>query len=112
MHPLPLRPDKSPVRGTGSTGRQQIKGQPVVGEPAERPSCLMLHMCRGPSPAHFCSLVVQSLGSKLVDCDGLPVEFLSPLVPLNSSPNSPTRFPELHLMFGCRSLDLFSLAAG
>jgi hypothetical protein len=59
--------------------------------------------------AHVCSLVDGSVsespqGSRLIDSVGHPVEFLSPTPRASSpSPNSFTRFPELHLMFDCWS---------
>lgn len=60
----------SPVRRTGSTGRQQSQGKsstPVVRYLHEDQAVHLLHMCRGLGPALMCSsvLLVQSL-----DCPG------------------------------------------
>lgn len=46
--------------------------------------------------------LVDSRSCGFLDCSGS----------FNSTPGSSTRFPELHLMFDCRSLDLFLSAVG
>ena len=80
---------------------------------------LICYICaKGLGPACAHSLVGGSVserlqGSRLVDSVDLPVESLSfcPFRPLNLSPNSLVRLPELHLMSEYESLYLFALAA-
>ena len=57
------------------------------------------------------SISGSSQGSRLVDSVGFPVESLSSQVP-QSSPNSSTRLPKLHLMFGFGSQHLSQSAVG
>jgi hypothetical protein len=79
----------SPVKGGGSTGRQQSQGQPLfqlLGELHEDKAAHLLHMCRRPRSSPVYSLFGGSdcgrpPGSRSVDSDGLLVETLSPLEP-------------------------------
>lgn len=81
MYPLPL----NPVRGTGSTGRQQIEGQlllPLLPAPVVGPNCTSVTYIRGLGPALDHCLVGSSVSggpqeSRSVDSYGLPVESLS-----------------------------------
>jgi hypothetical protein len=110
---------RDPFRGAGFTCRQATGSgtapAAVVVRPARKPAYL-LHICKGPRYAHDHSLASDSVSrshqvSRLVDywflC-GVPVFFWS----LNPSPNCFLRLPELHLMFGSKSLNIVPLVGG
>ena len=127
-----MRVDKgSPTRRKGSKGSQQSQKQPrfqLLGDPYEDQAAYLLHMRRGPgfSPSSFggCEASVSSNEYRLVglhkpfraqvhcrcrsSCDILNLS--GSFNPSSLLPS--TRFPELPVMFGCGSLQLFPLASG
>ena len=76
-----IRPG-NPVRRTGSTDKQNIRGQSLLqllGETCEDQAAHLLHVCRGPGLAHVPFLIGPSVSgsfqwSRLFNTFDLPVE--------------------------------------
>jgi hypothetical protein len=117
-----LRVDKgSPTRRKGSKGSQQSQKQPrfqLLGDPYEDQAAYLLHMRRGPGSIP-CMLSGWWFGlhkpfRAQVHCRcRSSCDILNLSGSFNPSSLLPsTRFPELPVMFGCGSLQLFPLASG
>lgn len=64
------------------------------------------------APSFLSASISESLqGSRIIDSVGLPLETLVLYAALSLSPNSTTRLPKLHLVFGYGSFHLFYSAA-